>query len=426
MRNSSARGTADEPRSKNARVKLLFVNRFYWPETPATGQLLTDLAEGLAARGHEVTVITALHRDDVSGEEVREKVLIRRVCATPRIKPLAFALFHLAALRAIRRLAERDTVVIVMTDPPLIGVTAGWAAASRRASCIQWIQDIYPEIAVRLTRHRWLSVLSGPRNAFWCRADRCVTLGADMAAVVRKSGVNPERVVLQSNWGPAGVKSLPRDTDSPLRRAWGLSGKFVVAYSGNFGRVHDLEPLLDLAELLRDESDFAFVFVGSGAGEKELRLRAQRGGLRNVSFQPSVPRGQLSESLAVADLHAVTLLPGCENLVFPSKLYGVAAAGRPVLFIGPAGCEIARVVATEDLGISVTRDSLADAASCVRAIAADPAKWERHAAAAQEFSRRHSPASAIDAWDRLLTDLQTEAPESERTLPDASATGSFR
>jgi colanic acid biosynthesis glycosyl transferase WcaI len=167
------------------------------------------------------------------------------------------------------------------------------------------------------------------------------------------------------------------------------------------------------------------VFVGSGAGEKELRLRAQRGGLRNVSFQPSVPRGQLSESLAVADLHAVTLLPGCEALVFPSKLYGVAAAGRPALFIGPAGCEVARVVKTEDLGISVSRDSLTAAARDIREIAANPARWERHASAAQEFSHRHSPASAIDAWDRLLTDLQTEVPALERTLPAASAAGSF-
>ena len=407
-------------------MKLLFVNRFYWPETPATGQLLTDLAEGLASSGHEVTVLTARHRKEALEKEIQAGVTILRICEPRRNKPLAFALFHLAAFRAIRRLADPYTVVIVMTDPPLIGVTAGWAAASRQASCIQWIQDIYPEIAVRLTHHRWLSLLAGPRNVFWRRADRCVTLGEDMAAVVRESGASPNRVILQSNWGPAGVVPLPREADSPVRRAWGLSGKFVVAYSGNFGRVHDLEPLLELADLLRAESDFAFVFIGSGAGEKELRLRAQRSGLRNVSFQRSVPRGQLSESLAVADLHVVTLLPGCENLVFPSKLYGVAAAGRPVLFIGPAGCEVARVVKTEDLGISVSRDSLTAAARDIREIAANPARWERHASAAQEFSHRHSPARAIDAWDRLLADLQTEVPALERTLPAASATGSFR
>ena len=407
-------------------MKLLFVNRFYWPETPATGQLLTDLAEGLATRGHEVTVLTAGHRTNAPGKEIRAGVNILRVCRTLGNKPLAFARFHLAALRAIRRHADRDTVVIAMTDPPLLGITAGWAAASRRASCIQWIQDIYPEIAVRLTRHRWLSILAGPRDVFWRKANRCVTLGADMAAVVIKSGVNPERVVLRSNWGPAGVKPLPREADSPLRRTWGLSGRFVVAYSGNFGRVHDLEPLLDLAELLRDESDFVFVFVGSGAGERELRLRAQRGGLRNVSFQPSVPRGQLSEGLAVADLHAVTLLPGCENLVFPSKLYGVAAAGRPVLFIGPAGCEVARVIKNADIGIVVTRDSLTEAARGIREIAADPARWERHAAAAQEFSRRHSPAGAIDAWDGLLAGLNGVDSRSEPNLPAAPAKGSFR
>ena len=406
-------------------MKLLFVNRFCWPETPATAQLLTDLAEGLAACGHEVTVITARHRDEAPKEEVRGGVLIRRVCGTPRMKPLAFAFFHGAAFLAIRRHADRDTVVIVMTDPPLLGVTAGWAAASRRAACIQWIQDIYPEIAVRLTRHRWLAVLTGLRNAFWCRATRCVTLGADMAAVVRNSGVQSGKIIVQPNWGPAGVEPRPRETDSALRRAWGLSGKFVVAYSGNLGRVHDLGPLLELAELLREEPDFAFVFIGSGAGERDLRLSARRAGLRNVTFFPSVPRGQLSESLAIADLHAVTLLPGCENLVFPSKLYGVAAAGRPVLFIGPAGCEVARVVKTADLGIAVTRDSLAAAAHAINEIATDRSRWQRHALAALEFSRRHSPATAVATWRQLLADLQAEAPKSERTLPTSPVTRSY-
>ncbi|MEY4089450.1 MAG: hypothetical protein RJB55_1721, partial [Verrucomicrobiota bacterium] len=130
-------------------MKLLFVNRFYWPETPATGQLLTDLAEGLASRGHEVTVLTARHRKGALEKEIQAGVTILRICEPRRNKPLAFALFHLAAFRAIRRLADRYTVVIVMTDPPLIGVTGGWAAASRQASYIPWIQDIYPEIAVR-------------------------------------------------------------------------------------------------------------------------------------------------------------------------------------------------------------------------------------------------------------------------------------
>ena len=139
-----------------------------------------------------------------------------------------------------------------------------------------------------------------------------------------------------------------------------------------------------------------------------------------------MPRGQLSEGLAVADLHAVTLLPGCENLVFPSKLYGVAAAGRPVLFIGPAGCEVARVIKNADIGIVVTRDSLTEAARGIREIAADPARWERHAAAAQEFSRRHSPAGAIDAWDGLLAGLNGVDSRSEPNLPAAPAKGSFR
>lgn len=405
-------------------MKLIFVNRFYWPETPATGQLLTDLAEGLAARGHAVTVITAHHRGEAQKEEVREGVLIRRVCGTPRTKPLAFALFHLAALRAVRRHADRDTVVIVMTDPPLLGITAAWAASSRNAFCIQWIQDIYPEIAVQLTRHRWLKVLTGPRNVFWRRADRCVTLGADMAAVVRGSGVSPDRVIIQSNWGPAGVEALPRESDSALRHEWGLSGKFVVAYSGNLGRVHDLEPLLELAEFLRGEPEFIFVFIGSGAGEEDLRQGVTARGLRNVLFLPPQPRGRLSASLAVADVHCVTLLPGCECLVFPSKLHGVAAAGRPMLFIGPEGCDVARTVGENDLGICTARGNIPVAARELRALAGDPGRWERHATASRAFGRRHSAIAAIANWDGLLSALGEDKGSGQQILPASAATES--
>lgn len=405
-------------------MKLLFVNRFYWPETPATGQLLTDLAEGLAALGHEVTVVTARHRADAPTRETRAGVVIRRVCGTPRMKPLAFARFHLAAFFAVRRWADRETAVVVMTDPPLIGISTGWAASSRKALCIQWIQDIYPEIAVRLTRHRWLSILTGPRNASWRRAERCVTLGEDMSAVVRGSGVDSGKIVVQHNWGPAGVSSRPREIDSPLRRAWGLSGKFVVAYSGNLGRVHDLGPLLRLADLLRDDPEFAFVFIGSGAGEADIRRGVESRGLQNVLTLPPQPREELSSSLAVADVHAVTLLPGCEGLVFPSKLHGVAAAGRPVLFIGPEGCDVARAVRGNGLGICVTRDNLPLAVRELQRLAADPVRWENHASASRGFGEIHSATAAIESWQRLLADPGKAGSGDQRTLPASTLTES--
>jgi colanic acid biosynthesis glycosyl transferase WcaI len=410
-------------------MNIIFVNRFYHPETPATGQLLADLAEGLAARGHAVTVITARHRDSAVQEEILAGVRILRVSRTcaggPPAKAVSFLRFHLAAFSAVRRVARAGSMLVVMTDPPLLGISAGLAAASRGACCIHWVQDVYPEIVTRLTRHRWAGLLQPLRNTAWRRAGCCVTLGEDMAALLLRNGVDRRRVVIQPNWAPAGLEPLPRDTDSPLRREWGLAGRFVVAYSGNLGRVHDLDPLLDLATLLRDAPEISFLFVGSGAGERGMRADATSRGLRNVSFLPPQPRERLAASLAVADLHAVTLRPGCEDLVFPSKLYGATAAGRPVLFIGPAGCEVARTVADGDLGLTATRTTLAEAARGIRQLAADPGRWRRHAEAARDFSRRHSAMRATETWDRLLSAIESGGPSREQALPGALARESF-
>jgi glycosyltransferase involved in cell wall biosynthesis len=385
--------------------------------------LLTDLAEGLAAAGHEVVVVTAAHREGIAREEVRAGVRILRVVNQPRSRAAkfwAFLLFHPAAALAILRRARRGDAVVVMTDPPLIGVSAGIAALFRGAKLIHWTQDVYPEIAAALTPHRWLRGLSGVRNALWRRATVCVTLGTDMRSLLEEAGVGAERLSVAPNWAPAGIRALPRGKPSNLRAHWGLRGRFVVAYSGNLGRVHDLTPVLDLAQALRDDA-VSFIFIGSGAGEADLRRGAAERRLTNVSFLPPQPRESLSESLAVADLHLVTLLPGCERLVFPSKLYGIAASGRPLLFIGPADCEVARTVREHDLGLTTTREKVAAAAGEILQLSRRSDSWERHAAAARAFAATHTAETAVARWTALLARLSGESPLPAGACPERAA-----
>jgi len=177
----------------------------------------------------------------------------------------------------------------------------------------------------------------------------------------------------------------------------------LSAYSGNLGRVHDLEPVLAIADALRTEPRFVFVFVGGGAQRQALEDVAVSRGLTNVQFRPAQPRARLAESLALGDAHLVTLLPGCERYVFPSKLYGIAAVGRPVVFIGPRDCELARLVTGRDLGVAHERSQTTAIASSLRALADDPTRRARHAAAAQKFSAESGGADAAAArWDALF------------------------
>lgn len=393
-------------------ARLVFLNRFYWPDEPATGQLLADLAEALAAAGHEVTVVASRPSPQSTAAETHRGVRIVRVGSMRSgrrglaAKAADFATFWCGAVWRALRLARPGTTLVALTDPPLLGVGAWFAARLRGARLVHWVQDIYPELAIELAGQRWLRALRPLRDAAWRGAERCVTLGDDMAAVLRRAGVAPARLSVVPNWAPSGLHGEP-----PRAAA-----DFVVGYSGNLGRVHDLDPVLDLAERLLPDPRIRFLFTGDGARRPALEAAVARRGLRNVAFRPPAPRAGLGAALAEADLHLVTLLPGCERYVFPSKLYGIAAVGRPVLFIGPRDCEIARVVRDGGFGLAATRDELATLAANLTALVADTPARARMAANALRFAAAHSATVAIAHWQRLLTDGLTPVPVSEPAL----------
>jgi len=404
-------------------MSIVFVNRFYWPDETATAQLLADLAEGLAARGRRVTVIASRPPAGAPAAESRRGVRIFRVGSTRSARPglaakaLDFATFFAGAFARLLRSARRGDAIVALTDPPLIGAGAWLVARVRGARSFHWVQDIYPEIAVVLTGREELGAFRPWRDRAWRGAAGCVTLGGEMAGVLARSGVPRSRIRVLPNWAPAGLGPLPPDVTGAVRVTWGVTGRFVVGYSGNFGRVHDLKPVLALAAAVADIPDIVFVFSGGGPQRAALEAEAARRGLTNVRFRAAEPRASLGASLGAADLHLVTLRPGCEDFVFPSKLYGIAAVGRPVLFIGPPGCELGRLVETEGLGRAFAREQAAGMAAFLRELSAAPARAAPYRAAALRFSAQGGGApEAAAAWEKILAFPAPEAPECHPTL----------
>jgi colanic acid biosynthesis glycosyl transferase WcaI len=398
-------------------MRLVFINRFYWPDTPATGQLLTDLAEYMAQHGHEVVVLCSHPgHTAVPASEERRGVRIQRIRSLRSNQPgltgktLDFGSFYIFALWRLLFTATRDSTIVAMTDPPLLGLGAWMVAGLRRARLIHWVQDIYPELAIELAGQGWLRALCPARNLAWRRASGCVTLGAQMMGVLASAGVPVSNRTIIPNWAPIGLEAQPRR--DPAAKRWGLAGKFIVAYSGNLGRVHDLEPVLAVADALRDDPEVAFVFVGHGAQRDALEADAHRRGLSNVSFHEPQPRAALGGSLGMADIHLVTLRPGCESLVFPSKLYGVAAVGRPVLFIGPPDCEVARIVREAGLGATAGRDDTTAIVRSIRRLRDDAQEWTRCAAAAVRFAEANQFGIAAARWRSVVEKVGDRRPAS--------------
>jgi glycosyltransferase involved in cell wall biosynthesis len=387
--------------------RIIFLNRVYRPSPAATAQLLTDLAEGLAARGWPVQVIAAgaesgdhhgvtVHR---TGEGDRHGGLVSRT--------LNYWRFIRRARRLLATLAQPGDIVVPMTDPPMLGAAVTATARHRGAHVIHWIQDIYPEI---VTAH--IGALAGApllplrlrRDAAWRSARCCVTLGEDMAQAVAGRGVPADHIAIVPNWAPRELQAGAEASAVTARRAaWGLADKFVVAYSGNLGRVHEFAAVVDAAERLRDRPAIVFLFVGTGARFDEVRSAARSRGLANVRFLPPEPREQLAAALAAADVQLVTLKAEFAHLVYPSKLAGVLAAGRPVLFVGPPEGEIARLLEREQCGVTVAPTDGARLAGTVSRWLADPeqrARLGRRARAAYEKQFAFEP--ALLRWTRLL------------------------
>ena len=398
-----------------ARPRAVFVNRYYWPDELATAQLLTDLAEGLASRGVQVMVIASREGAAARPErETRRGVEIVRVRSTRwgrrwlAAKGVDYFTFALAARRALRvQLQARDWLV-ALTDPPALAPLAAAAARRAHARLVHWLQDIHPEISLALSGSRLLAQLSRPwmrwRDDAWRQAEACVPISHDMAALLGEHGIPRDRIRVISNWALGGEAPAPVPAEQNLlRQEWGLAGKFVVAYSGNLGRVHALEPVVAAAALLRDEPDLVFLFVGDGPRRPALEAQAQQLGLINVQFRPAQPRARLAESLAVGDVHLVTLRTGCERLVFPSKLYGILAAARPVIYFGPPAGELAGAVRRAGAGLAVDVGDPAALAAALHGLRTDAAQRAALAAAAGRWaSATGGLPAALTAWTELL------------------------
>jgi len=226
-----------------------------------------------------------------------------------------------------------------------------------------------------------------------------------MAARLLTLGVAPNAVTIIHNWSDADVVHPVIPSENVLRDAWSLRDKFVIGYSGNMGRAHEFKTLIDAAEQCQGDTRIVFLFIGSGAQRPLIEKMVANRGLTNVLFKPYQPREQLALSLSVPDVHVISLMPELEGLIVPSKFYGIAAAGRPTLFIGDTDGEIARILHASHCGVAA---SIGDVAAVTRAIN----RWaydQPELAEAQGKNARHlfeqqfTQSCAFSAWRQVLS-----------------------
>jgi glycosyltransferase involved in cell wall biosynthesis len=399
-------------------MKVVFVNRFYAPDISATSQMLTDLAEALVQRGVAVHVVTSAQRYDdararLPASELLAGVQVHRLETTRAgrrdlsRRALDYASFYFLAIRCLLKLLRSGDVVVLKTDPPLLSLLGPPLRMVRGCRVVNWLQDIFPEAAQRLGVLPLPGLLSrllvAMRDASLRGADMNVVIGAKMFALLRDRAVPPDRLLHVPNWADGNAIRPVERGAALLRRTMQADGVFVVMYSGNLGRAHDVGAILGAVRELRAEPDVLFLFVGGGHGLESLRAATESEELRNVRFVPYQPRESLGDALGAADVHLVTLLPALEGLIVPSKLYGILAAGRPSIFIGDAQGEVATVLAAAECGASVACGDGAALATEIRRLRDDEPAWRRASLAARRvFDESGGIDAAAARWCSML------------------------
>jgi len=415
-------------------VRILLINRYFYPDYAPTGVLLSDLAFALSQRGIHVTVITSRLRYDgrdllASSHETIHGVDIYRVWSPAHGRSghlgrgLDYGSFCLAGAWRLWRLARGADIILAKTDPPLLSVMAAVIAKIRGARAVNWLQDVFPEVAEALevggrAGRRSFQLLRPLRNWSLRAAGANVVVGSAMAAYLKQQRVPRDKIHVISNWADGNhiVPIAPANND--LRKAWGLTDRFVVGYAGNLGRAHDIDTIIEAITLLHQramrspQDDVArrivFVFIGGGVQHATLEREVSRRELTNVQIHPYQPQQHLAETLGVADLHLVSLNPKLEGLIVPSKFYGIAAAGRPTLFIGASDGEIARLVAQSDCGFTISPGDAKALISRILQLAHDPKLCASMGARARAaFEVQWDKARALAQWTEVL---KTTAP----------------
>jgi glycosyltransferase involved in cell wall biosynthesis len=405
--------------SSHSLPRLIFINRYFHPDQSATSRLLSDLAFALADAGHNILILTGQQRYDdpdarLPAREIRGRVKVHRLSGTRfgRITLLGRAIdyvsFYVSMALSLLRLARAGDTIVPMTDPPMLSVFVAPIARLKGCRIINWLQDLYPEVALAVGTPFIKPIVAKLIKVFRDRslraADCNVVIASAMAERVSTLGVKKEHIRVIHNWVDDHALSPMPAHENPLRRAWALEDKFVVGYSGNLGRVHDIDTLLlALGELV--DCQIVFLCIGGGAQYDALKETVEKRRLTHLfRFMPYQRETDLSYSLSAADVHWLSHKPEFEGLVFPSKFYGIAAVGRPIIAITSRQSELAKLVSQYQCGLVVEQGDGKTLALELKRLKAAPEICSAMGAHARAMLKtRFTRAQAIDAWTQTLS-----------------------
>jgi len=401
-------------------VRILLLNLYYPPDTSATAKMAHSVVEALSP-SHSLTVLCGRPSYDPTERrpwrpyqtEAAGPARIIRAGSTDftrfNMKKRVLNYLSYVVLAIPRALFVPCDAVVAMTDPPFQGIVGAIVALLKRKPYVYNIRDLYPDMAVGgsivqpgalakvwETLHRWALR----------QASHVIVLGEDMRARIIAKGVEPARVVIARDGAaiPPPGTLLPAPDPGVVRSIRG-SFSFVLVHAGNLGFYGAWNTLVTAARHLANEG-VGLVFVGDGAQRSQIEALAA--GSSNIRFLEFFPANKIPSVLAAADAHVVTVKRGLEGIVVPSKMYGILAAGKPILAVAPKETDAVSLGVPRGFAVAADPDRPAEVVNAVRALASDPKKLkamgEAARAAAPDYDRVGELQKFVKIIDQLAVD----------------------
>ncbi|MBE8970190.1 glycosyltransferase family 4 protein [Nostocales cyanobacterium LEGE 12452] len=416
-------------------MRILIYSYNYYPEPIGIAPLMTELAEGLVKRGHEVRVVTAMpnyperqiyqeYRGKWYVNECKNGVQIQRSYVWIRPQPnlldrmLLDASFVVTSF--VPALLGWRPDVILSTSPSLPSCVPvallGWL---RACPVILNLQDILPEAAVHvgLLKNKLLIQLFTLLEKFAYRSASKISVIADgFVDNLRAKGVEAHKIVQIPNWVDVNfIRPLPKE-DNPFRAAHNLNGKFVVLYSGNIALTQGLESVVKAASVLRHIPDIVFVIVGEAKGLQRLQQECLDCGADNVLLLPFQPRKHLPQMLAAADVGLVVQKKNVVSFNMPSKIQVLLASGGALVASVPDNGTAARAIRQSGGGVIVPPEDPQALAMAILDLYKNPEKVKTLGYKSRQYAvEQYAFEQALNQYESLCYSLTAERREIQST-----------
>jgi colanic acid biosynthesis glycosyl transferase WcaI len=412
------------------RVRTLLLTLVFAPDTVSTANLLSELVDRLAARGHEFTVLTSTPHYNEEADAIARQPLhpkwdhllfeshrngtavyharIRKKRGRILGRLFDYSVFHLITGAAALFLAKDHDVILVPSPPLSIGLEAAIISAIRRVPFIYNVQEIYPDVAVTLGLLKnkiAIRLLEAVERFVYRRARRITVISDRFRDRLLMKGVQPGKIKVIPNFvDTEAVRPSQQVNNFSVTQA--LNGRFVILYAGNVGLTQDFESLLTAAGITLDLPDIVFLVVGNGTRAQWLQEEITRRRLSNIRFLPYQPQSSVIDVYATSTLCVVPLKKGTSHGTFPSKIYTIMAAGRPAIVIADSDSELSDVVRRAECGVVIEPEDRDQLGMTIRHLYEKREQLKRWGEAGRDYvTRQHSAAATAEAYDKLLKEL---------------------